>query len=714
MHRIMGDPMHKIIKMGIIIGITIAFLTPVSLVIADDLELPVITSISYRPHAGVRTDPGFFLYQSCNVTDNVSVAEVRINIIGPTGFVPINNSMIQTSSSGYHYEVYNISLSGTYWFYIWARDSSNNSARSENYHMIVFDNYLNYIYVDTNNTAGPWYGTAQNPLQYINDAVSVLAENGTIFINEGIYENTSIVLDKSMNFVGENRDTTILDGGGINTSDIININGNHLINITNLTLRNAINGLHVQNCNNSTISHCLFSQCIDTAVILFQTEHLLVSNCDIKDNNQGIQLTNCSFNQFYHNNFLNNTIHVSSYFNTSSNVWDNGVTGNYWDDYRGLYPDATVIPETGTWDIPYVVNLSCNNTDFHPWVYPSGYIDTIPPQVIIIYPNGGEELYGTISIQWSASDDFTMDLNGSILLEYSMDNGNNWILLASHHNNTGMYVWNTNTIPNGNQYLVGVSTVDEFFNIGSDTSDTTFTINNFSPGNLQINGPSQGGNGIPFNFSVVASDPQGGQVYYKWDWGDGNVTEWLGPFNSNVTTTETYAWVHDGNYSIRVKARDIGGGESNWSEIHPISIAEQVNFSNIKLGTIYIKLFSFNRSFIYSNFLERLGVVVILSSHELDIQAYATDIVKTVTFKAMNQLAVEDMVIVDDNGSDGFSCIMNVSRGVYELNVTAYDINGTLVDKYTLSTVLFIRIGRYATGPSRTLEHILSSHRLRH
>src|SRR4030042_1781754 len=98
MYRIMGDPMHKIIKMVIIIGITIAFLTPVSLVIADDLELPVITSISYGPHAGVRTDPGFFLYQSCNVTDNVSVAEVRINIIGPTGFVPINNSMIQTSS----------------------------------------------------------------------------------------------------------------------------------------------------------------------------------------------------------------------------------------------------------------------------------------------------------------------------------------------------------------------------------------------------------------------------------------------------------------------------------------------------------------------------------------------------------------------------------------------------------------------------------------
>ena len=157
----------------------------------------------------------------------------------------------------------------------------------------------------------------------------------------------------------------------------------------------------------------------------------------------------------------------------------------------------------------------------------------------------------------------------------------------------------------------------------------------------------------------------------------------------------------------------IGGGESNWSQIHRISIAEQVNFSNMKIGMFYIKFLSYNKSFLYSDFLKYFGVVVILSSHELYVKANTTDIVKSVTFKAINQLAVEDMIIVDDNGSDGFSCNMNVSRGVYELTVIAYDINGTLVDKQTLSTVYFIRIGRYATGSSSTFEHILSSYRHR-
>jgi len=713
-----GIPMRKIIKIGLIIGITITLLAPLSIVIADDAEPPVITSISYGPHAGVRTVSSFHLFQSCNVTDNVSVAVVRINITGPVGFLPINNTMMNVNGSRYYYEVNNVTISGTYQFYIWAKDTSNNTARSNTYHMLVFENYLSYIHVDVNNTAGPWNGTALHPLQYINDALAVIATNGTIFIHKGLYSNTSILLNKRLNLIGENQNTTILDGGGINSNFIVKTNGSFLIQLANMTLRNAKVGIYAQNDANTNLSHCTISRCSNSAVLLIQDQYFLVKNCKFQNNKRAINLTNCNNNKFYHNNFINNTIQVSSNSN-STNTWDNNIIGNYWDDYRIKYPNASVVPSTGTWDTPYIVNASGNNIDNHPWVYPSGYIDTVPPQVTVIYPNGGEILTGVITIQWTASDDLTTDLNGTIILEYSANNGGSWNQLASHQNNTGFYIWNTTTLPDGNFYLLGVSTIDEFFNIGSDTSNTSFTIKNhpsYPPGFLRISGLSAGGNGILFNFTVNVTNPEGDQISYKWDWDDGNVTEWLGPFNSSETITKSYAWASDGNYSIRVKAKDSQGGESNWSEIHPIVIAPQVDFANIKLGTIYIKLFSFNRSFIYSNFLERLGVVIILSSHELDIKAYTTDMVKSVTFKAMNQLAVEDMVIVDDNGSDGFSCSMNVSRGVYKLNVTAYDINGTLVDKYTLPAVFFIRIGRYAIGSSRTLGHILSSdrHWLRH
>ncbi|MBN1861811.1 MAG: right-handed parallel beta-helix repeat-containing protein [Candidatus Thermoplasmatota archaeon] len=707
--------MRNTIKIGLIIIITISLLTPISLVLADDTEPPVISSVTYAPHAGVRTDPGFYLYQSCYVTDNVSVADVRIIIMGPAGFTPINASMVNLSGGLYSYEVHNVTLSGMYEFYIWAIDISNNTAQSATYHMLVFDDYLSYIYVDVDNIAGPWNGTAAYPLQSISDALAVLATNGTIFLYEGLYENTSILLEKSMTLIGENQQSTLLDGGGAETSYIVSISGNHQISIINLALRNAMVGVLAHNTSDTTLASCTFSQCTDAAISLSESQNCLVTDCVIQNNNHGIQLSNCHDNQFYHNNFFNNVLHVSSFFNTSSNAWDNGITGNYWDDYRLSYPGATVIPTTGTWNTPYLVIPSDNNTDHHPWVYPSGVIDTLPPQVTVLYPNGGEVVHGEIMIQWIATDDFTTDLNGSLLLEYSADNGNNWHLLASHQNNTGFYIWNTTLVPNGDFYLISISTLDEFFNIGSDVSDSPFSINNYPAVAFEINGPSQGGNGIPFNFSVVASEPPGEEIYYMWDWGDGNISDWYGPYDSSIPATVTYTWATDANYSMRVKAKDAEGVETNWSAIHVMVIAEQVNFSNTRLGHIYFKLFSFNRSFIFSDFLARLSVVFILTSHEMNLEAFTTDIVESVEFKAMNQMKAIDTIVIDDNKTDGFSCNMNITRGIYILNITAFDANGTLVDRYSLFTVFFMRIGRYATDPLEgRLQRLRVIPRLRH
>ncbi len=693
--------MHNTNITVITIFIAISLLAPISFVTAQDNKSPVITGIIYGPHAGVRTDPGFYLFQSCNVTDNVSISDVRVSITGPTGFTPVNTSMVNIGGNEYYYEMNNVSFSGTYEFYIWAIDASGNTTRSSTYYMLVFENYLSYIYVDVNNVAGPWNGTAQHPLQYIDDAVAVLAPNGTIFIYEGIYENTSLVLEKSMTILGENLHTTILDGGG-SDSVVLQILNSSLISLSYLTVRNAMVGIESQNSNNSILSQCNFSECIDTGIKLVDSSYFLVTDCTFQNNNKGIQLTNCSYNQFYHNNFLNNMVHVSVNYNTYSNTWDNGISGNYWDDYRSLYPHANVIPSTGTWDTPYLVNTSGNNIDYHPWVYPSGFIDTIPPQVTVIFPNGGEVVSGEITIQWFASDDLMMDFNGTIILEYSPDNGGSWDQIASHANNTGFYVWNTTTVPDGDYYLISVSAIDEFFNIGSDSSDNTFSIYNQASGHAQISGPTHGGNGIVFNFTAVYTDPDEEHIYYKWDWGDGNESEWFGPFNSSEPITSSYVWATDGNYSIRVKTKNVVGIETDWSDAHPMVVAEQINFSNVKLGHVYFKLFSFNRSFIFSEFLKRLGLVLIFTTHEMELEAFATDAVKSVTFKAMNQLKIEEMEITDDDGSDGFSCIMNVTRGVYVLNITAFDGNGTLIDKYSLFSVFFIRMGRYATGPPET------------
>ena len=72
--------------------------------------------------------------------------------------------------------------------------------------------------------------------------------------------------------------------------------------------------------------------------------------------------------------------------------------------------------------------------------------------------------------------------------------------------------------------------------------------------------------GTTYLYSTETTDADGDQVYYLWDWGDGNFSEWLGPFASGATATAENSWATKGTYSIRVKAKDVYGNESNWSD----------------------------------------------------------------------------------------------------------------------------------------------------
>jgi hypothetical protein len=57
-----------------------------------------------------------------------------------------------------------------------------------------------------------------------------------------------------------------------------------------------------------------------------------------------------------------------------------------------------------------------------------------------------------------------------------------------------------------------------------------------------------------------------------WDWGDGNMSDWLGPFASGAQASAQKSWSAKGEYSIKVKAKDIYGAESAWSDPLPITM----------------------------------------------------------------------------------------------------------------------------------------------
>ncbi|MFX0095366.1 MAG: fibronectin type III domain-containing protein, partial [Candidatus Hodarchaeota archaeon] len=92
----------------------------------------------------------------------------------------------------------------------------------------------------------------------------------------------------------------------------------------------------------------------------------------------------------------------------------------------------------------------------------------------IHYPNGGEMLYGTINIQWSASTDpFGHSLTYQV--SYSADGGSTWTTLAIGLTTTS-YSWNTVPVLEGSNYLVKVVAVCSEGLTAEDTSNSTFTI----------------------------------------------------------------------------------------------------------------------------------------------------------------------------------------------------------------------------------------------
>lgn len=85
-------------------------------------------------------------------------------------------------------------------------------------------------------------------------------------------------------------------------------------------------------------------------------------------------------------------------------------------------------------------------------------------------------------------------------------------------------------------------------------------------------GPASGGINQVYTYSSSTTDPDGDQVFYWFDWGDGTNSGWLGPYNSGVTTSATHTWMKKGNYEIKVKAKDSHGVESVWSDSLPIKM----------------------------------------------------------------------------------------------------------------------------------------------
>jgi len=109
-----------------------------------------------------------------------------------------------------------------------------------------------------------------------------------------------------------------------------------------------------------------------------------------------------------------------------------------------------------------------------------------------------------------------------------------------------------------------IATIESFIIIG----DPSVILKPLSirPDKPNINGPSKGEPGNEYIFTVSTTDSEGDDIYYKFDWGDGNKSKWIGPFKSGESINYSYIWETRGRYNVKVVARDEQGTLSHWSD----------------------------------------------------------------------------------------------------------------------------------------------------
>ncbi len=136
-----------------------------------------------------------------------------------------------------------------------------------------------------------------------------------------------------------------------------------------------------------------------------------------------------------------------------------------------------------------------------------------------------------------------------------------------------------NMINNSSQRTVApLDLIVRMDQVGGDTYDIVVRIGNevaanSSPADAAVDaGPTEGEEGVEYSFESATTDPDEDELHYQWDWGDGkSISEWMGPYNSGATCTASHTF-DEGDYDIKVRAKDAWGVETAWSAAHSVSI----------------------------------------------------------------------------------------------------------------------------------------------
>jgi hypothetical protein len=102
--------------------------------------------------------------------------------------------------------------------------------------------------------------------------------------------------------------------------------------------------------------------------------------------------------------------------------------------------------------------------------------------------------------------------------------------------------------------VVSLKVTDSTGKIG--TYDTTVSIEPLVYLPELPEGPTNVNQGITYTYTTSAGDNDAywNNVYYKYNWGDGTESDWLGPYAHNEKVSATHRWNKEGQCAVKVIA----------------------------------------------------------------------------------------------------------------------------------------------------------------
>ncbi len=144
----------------------------------------------------------------------------------------------------------------------------------------------------------------------------------------------------------------------------------------------------------------------------------------------------------------------------------------------------------------------------------------------------------------------------------------------------------THTYTSARNFSVVLTVID---NESENVEDITWALiyDQFPPDPPIINGPKKGKVGEEQTYCIPSIvDPEGDEMLVLWDWDDGTITDWQGPYASGEKVCDSHTWNEKGDYIIKAKLKDEHGAESEWG-ILEVSMPRTKLSNNLPLLVLF-------------------------------------------------------------------------------------------------------------------------------